>query len=80
MGGDFVDAIIWNIRHKDPALGALGNINRVAMLYARSGSIIEMGYVNDDFTKNLVTIRAEERLGLGVDVPSAAYYGQFTTT
>lgn len=58
----------------------IGNINRAAVLYERQGSIIEMGYVNDDFTKNLVTIRAEERLGLGVDVPSAAYYGQFTTT
>jgi len=37
--------------------------------------VIEMGYVNEDFTKNLVTIRAEERLGLAVDRPAGVYYG-----
>lgn len=56
----------------------IGNIGRVASLYVRQGSTIEMGYVNTDFTQNLVTIRAEERLGLGIDVPGAAYYGLFT--
>lgn len=58
----------------------IGNVARAATLYERQGSVIEMGYVDKDFTNNLVTIRAEERLGLGVDVPSAAYYGLFTTT
>ena len=58
----------------------VGNIARVATLWERQGSVIEMGYVNADFTNNLVTIRAEERLGLGTDVPAAAYYGLFTTT
>lgn len=56
----------------------IGNINNAAVLYNRSGAVIEMGYVNDDFTKNLITIRAEERLGLGVERPSAALYGNFT--
>lgn len=56
----------------------IGNINNAAVLYNRSGAVIEMGYVNDDFTKNLITIRAEERLGLGVERPSAALYGSFT--
>lgn len=56
----------------------IGNINNAAVLYNRSGAVIEMGYVNDDFTKNLITIRAEERLGLGVERPSAALYGDFT--
>lgn len=58
----------------------IGNTSRVASLYVRQGSTVEMGYVNEDFTKNLVTIRAEERLGLGNDVPAAAYYGLYTTT
>lgn len=58
----------------------IGNIARAATLWERQGSIVEMGYVDQDFTKNLVTIRAEERLGLGVDVPGAAYYGLITTS
>ena len=58
----------------------VGSISRVATLWERQGSVIEMGFVDKDFTNNLVTIRAEERLGLGTDVPSAAYYGLFTTT
>lgn len=55
-------------------------IRNAAVLYNRQGVTVEMGYVNEDFTKNLVTIRAEERLGLGVERPSAILYGDFTTT
>lgn len=58
----------------------VGALRSSVTLYNRSGSVIEMGFVNDDFTKNLVTIRAEERLGLGVERPGGVYYGQFTTT
>lgn len=50
------------------------------VLYNRSGAVVEMGYVNADFTNNLITIRAEERLGLGVDRPAGVYFGNFTTT
>lgn len=49
-----------------------------AVLYNRAGAVVEMGYVNDDFTSNLVTIRAEERLGLGCDRVAGIYYGDFT--
>lgn len=49
-----------------------------AVLYNRAGAVVEMGYVNADFTNNLITIRAEERLGLGVDRPAGIYYGNFT--
>lgn len=49
-----------------------------AVLYNRSGAVVEMGYVGNDFTNNLVTIRAEERLGLGCDRPAGIYYGNFT--
>lgn len=58
----------------------IGAMDRAAVLYNRVGATIEMAYVGDDFTKNLITIRAEERLGLGVDVPGAILYGDFTTT
>ena len=56
----------------------IGALDMAAVLYSRSGAFVEMGYVNDDFTKNLVTIRVEERLGLGVERPSAVLYGDFT--
>jgi len=56
----------------------VGAIANSTALYVRSGATVEMGYVNDDFTKNLVTIRVEERLGLGVERPSALLYGDFT--
>lgn len=51
-----------------------------AVLYNRSGAVVEMGYVDKDFVNNVITIRAEERLGLGVDRPAGVYYGDFTTT
>jgi HK97 family phage major capsid protein len=49
-----------------------------AVLYERSGTVVEMGYQNADFTNNLITIRAEQRLGLGVDRPAGIYYGDWT--
>lgn len=49
-----------------------------AVLYERVGAVIEAGFVNDDFQRNLLTLRAEERLGLGVDAPSGITYGAFT--
>lgn len=56
----------------------VGNISGSTALYVRQGATVEMGYVDDDFTNNLVTIRAEERLGLGVERPSGILYGAFT--
>lgn len=56
----------------------IGNLRRAATIYQRQGAVVEMGFVNDDFTRNLVTIRAEERLGLGVDRPQAIRYGLIT--
>jgi len=58
----------------------MGSLNRSAMVYNRSGAVVEMGFVNDDFTKNLVTIRAEERLALACERPAGIRYGSFTTT
>lgn len=58
----------------------IGAMAPTVVLYERSGTVIEMGYVNADFTNNLVTIRSEERLGLGIERPAAIYYGDITTT
>jgi len=49
-----------------------------AVLYNRQGATVEMGFVANDFTNNLVTIRAEERLGLGVDRPAGVYFGDYS--
>lgn len=56
----------------------IGALRTSSVIYQRQGATVEMGYVNDDFTKNLVTIRAEERLGLGVDRPAGIMYGDIT--
>jgi len=56
----------------------IGALNTSAVLYSRSGAVVELGFINDDFTKNLVTIRVEERLGLGVERPSGILYGNYT--
>lgn len=56
----------------------IGALRTSAVLYNRSGAVIEMGYVNADFTNNLITIRAEERLGLGTERPAGILYGNFT--
>ena len=56
----------------------VANLRGAATIFQRQGATVEMGFVNDDFTKNLVTIRAEERLGLAVDRPQAVLYGLIT--
>ena len=55
----------------------IGNLAGATNLFQRQGTTVEMGYINEDFTNNLVTIRAEERLGLAVDRPAAILYGAF---
>ena len=56
----------------------IGSFRSTVVLYERQGAVVEMGYAGSDFTNNLVTLRAEERLGLGIERPTAVLYGQFS--
>lgn len=56
----------------------IGALRTSAVVYNRSGAVIEMGYVGSDFTNNLITVRAEERLGLGTERPAGILYGNFS--
>lgn len=49
-----------------------------AIVYDRQATTVELGYINDDFSRNLLTLRAEARLGLGVERPTAMLYGDFS--
>ena len=49
-----------------------------AVVFNREDASVVLGWVNDDFTKNLVTILAEARLCVGVTVPSVIRYGSLT--
>lgn len=44
----------------------------------RQTTVIDIGFVNDDFTKNLVTIRAEKRGALATIRPASTRYGDLT--
>lgn len=55
----------------------VGAFNSAAQIFDRWDTIIEMGYENDDFTRNLSTILYEKRLALAVYRPGALIYGDF---
>lgn len=52
-----------------------GAFNMAAQIFDAEEASIEVGFENDDFTRNLVTILCEERLALAVYRPEAFIYG-----
>ena len=58
------------------AVGAFGS---AATLYNREGVVVEMSDSDsDNFTKNLITLRAERRLALATERPAAIRAGDLT--
>ena len=68
-----------------PAVGmtsdnvAVGDFAQAGTIYEREGVIVEMSDSDsDNFTKNLITIRAERRLALATERPAAIRAGDLT--
>jgi HK97 family phage major capsid protein len=57
---------------------AIGAFNRAVTIWDRDGVTVEAGFVNDDFKRNKVTLRAEMRLAFEITTPSAILGGAFT--
>lgn len=55
----------------------VGDFASAGTLYDRWAPRVEVGYVNDDFTRNLVTVLAEERIAFAVKQGAALTYGDF---
>lgn len=55
----------------------VGDMRSAATMYDRWQPRVEVGFVDDDFTRNLVTIRAEERIALAVRHGEAMSFGTF---
>lgn len=58
---------------------AVGAFGQAYTLYNREGVVVELSESDsDNFTKNLITIRAERRLALATEVPGAIRAGDLT--
>lgn len=84
QGGIQVNPSIWGLRTVDtPAIERgkyiLGNFRQGATVLRKSGIRVDSTNTNvDDFEHNLITLRAEERLGLMVERPAAFVTGTLT--
>ena len=68
-----VDVVTTQAMTEDKLLA--GAFKMGAQVFDRWDARVEVGYVNDDFIRNLVTILAEERLALAVYRPQAFIFG-----
>ena len=57
----------------------IANFAQAYTLYNREGVVVELSESDsDNFTKNLITVRAERRLALATEIPAAARGGDLT--
>lgn len=56
----------------------VGEFQRAATIFDRWEARVELGFVDDDFIKNLITLLGEERLAFAVKRPKALTYGDFS--
>ena len=76
------DSLLWSlpvVRSPTMPQGSylIGDFQQAATIYDRLTARIDLGYVNDDFALNLLTIRAEARMGLANHTPAALRKGTF---
>ena len=57
---------------------AMGNFKMGGIVFDKTSMALEIDRTGDDFTKNLITIRAERRLGFAVVQPKAICYGDLS--
>lgn len=57
---------------------AMGNFKMGGIVFDKTAMALEIDRAGDDFTKNLITIRAERRLGFAVVQPKAICYGDLS--
>lgn len=74
---------VWNLPvHVTPAMTQgkflIMDAAQMGALFIRDEASVQVGYVNDDFTKNLLVLLAELRATLAVMRPAAVVYGSLT--
>jgi HK97 family phage major capsid protein len=79
-------ATVWSVPLViSPSMAAgsflVGAFGQSCVLFTRQLLIVEIAFENeDDFVRNLATLRAEERVGLAIPVPAGLIKGTFTAT
>ena len=67
------------VRGDQRTVQGIGAFAQAYMIYNREGVVVEMSDSDsDNFTKNLITIRAERRLALATERPAAVRAGDLT--
>lgn len=74
---------LWNVpvilsTHMVSGKVVVADVQAACVLWDRMAPTVELGFVNSDFTNNLITLRAEMRGALTINQPVAIRYGDLT--